>query len=169
VAERIEIRSIKESLERSPEEIRQDITAKRESVFKTVERLGERIEGTLDWRAYVARHPYAALGTATALGFLLSRVLKPSQTPGERIFNAVGETVEDIAHTFRRSVQAGMLGEAVPGIFRTMLNIMITRVGIDFLDRMLDEATEARDRSTVAGQATGSEASSEQQGCESGH
>ncbi len=46
-----------EGPERSAEEIRQDIAAKRESISETVDRLGERIQETLDWREYVVEYP----------------------------------------------------------------------------------------------------------------
>ena len=57
--------------ERSAEEIRHDIADKRESLSKTVDRLDERIHQTLDWREYISDHPYAALGIAAGLGFLI--------------------------------------------------------------------------------------------------
>jgi len=42
-----------EAEERSAHENRQDIAAKRETISETVDKLGERIHQTLDWREYI--------------------------------------------------------------------------------------------------------------------
>jgi hypothetical protein len=93
------------NLERSSEEIRQDIFEKLESLSKTVDQLGNRIHETFDWREQVARHPYVALGAAAGLGFLLSGLFKPAPSPGERIMDAIGETVEDIGNSLNASLK----------------------------------------------------------------
>lgn len=46
-----------ETSDRSAVAIRQDIAAKRESISETVDKLGDRIHETLDWREYVAEYP----------------------------------------------------------------------------------------------------------------
>lgn len=85
-----------EGEERSAHEIRQDIAATRETISETVDKLGERINQTLDWREYVAEYPAIALGLAAGLGFLISGIFKRDPTPQERILDAVADITEDI-------------------------------------------------------------------------
>jgi len=89
-------RSADDNDERSAHEIRQDIAAKRETISDTVDRLGERIHQTLDWREYVAQYPAVALGLAAGIGFLISGIFKRTPTPQERILDAVADITEDI-------------------------------------------------------------------------
>jgi ElaB/YqjD/DUF883 family membrane-anchored ribosome-binding protein len=95
--------------ERSAEEIRHDIAAKRETITETVDKLGERIQETLDWREYIAQYPYVALGLAAGLGFLVSGIFKREPTPTERMIDALADSVEDITDRFRDS-----LGDVIP-------------------------------------------------------
>ncbi|HZA29298.1 MAG TPA: DUF883 C-terminal domain-containing protein [Gammaproteobacteria bacterium] len=124
--------------ERSAEEIRQDIADKRESLSKTVDRLGERIHQTLDWREYIGDHPYAALGIAVGVGFLIWGVFRPRPTSGERIMDALAESAEDLADRFRETVsnvsnlpleKESGLGRAVKATAATA----VTRAAIDSL------------------------------------
>jgi ElaB/YqjD/DUF883 family membrane-anchored ribosome-binding protein len=89
---------------RTAEAIRQDIAAKRESISDTVDRLGERIQETFDWRSYVAQYPIAAIGVAVGAGLLVSGIFKRKQTPRERIMEAFSETLEDLTDRFRGNV-----------------------------------------------------------------
>jgi hypothetical protein len=86
--------------DRSAEEIRQDIAAKRESITETVERIGDTVHRTLDWRTYAADYPLVALGAAAGLGFLLTRMFTPKPTPRERIMDAIADGIEDIKGQF---------------------------------------------------------------------
>ena len=95
--------------ERSAEEIRQDIAAKRESITETVDKLGDKIHETLDWREYIAQYPYVALGAAAGLGFLISGIFKRDPSPSERMVEALADSVEDITDRFRDS-----LGDVIP-------------------------------------------------------
>lgn len=95
--------------ERSAEEIRQDIAAKRETITETVDKLGEKIHETLDWREYIAEYPYVALGLAAGVGFLLSGIFKRDPSPSERMVEALADSVEDITDRFRDS-----LGDVIP-------------------------------------------------------
>lgn len=99
-----------DSPERSAEDIRQDIAAKRETISETVDKLGERIQETLDWREYIAQYPFIALGAAAGVGCLLSGFFKSRPSPQERISDAVAEVVEDVTDRFR-----GSLGDVIPG------------------------------------------------------
>lgn len=94
---------------RTAEAIRQDIAAKRESISDTVDRLGERIHETFDWRSYVAQYPIAALGVAVGAGLLVSGIFKRKPTPRERIMEAFSETLEDLTDRLR-----GNLSDVIP-------------------------------------------------------
>jgi hypothetical protein len=86
--------------DRSAEEIRQDIAAKRESITETVERLNDKFQSTLDWRTYAGDYPYVALGAALGLGFLVSRVFARKPSPRDRIMEAIADSVEDFKGQF---------------------------------------------------------------------
>jgi hypothetical protein len=86
--------------ERSAEEIRQDIAAKRESITETVDRLNDKFQSTLDWRTYAADYPYIALGAALGLGFLVSKVFARKPSPRDRIMEAIADSVEDFKGQF---------------------------------------------------------------------
>ena len=87
--------------ERSAQELRDDIAATRESISETVDRLGERLQQSLDWREYVAEHPYVALGASAGLGLLLSGLFKRRLSPRDRMIEALSETVEDFSDRVR--------------------------------------------------------------------
>jgi ElaB/YqjD/DUF883 family membrane-anchored ribosome-binding protein len=91
--------------ERSADEIRQDIAARRESITETVDRLSDRFQRTLDWRAYVSDYPLMALGVAAGAGFLVSGIFKRRQTPAERIKDAFAYSFEDLADRFRHRLE----------------------------------------------------------------
>ena len=90
--------------ERSADEIRQDIAAKRESITETVDRLSDRFQQTFDWRTYVSNYPVVALGVAAGLGFLASGILKPRATPTERMKDALADCFEDFTDRFRSQI-----------------------------------------------------------------
>ena len=58
------------NVERSTEDIRQDIAKEKENISQTIEQIGERINEKLAWRGYVKESPYWALGAAAGLGYL---------------------------------------------------------------------------------------------------
>jgi len=82
-------------VERSAEDIRQDIAKEKENISQTVEQIGERINEKLDWRGYVKGSPYWALGAAAGLGYLASRMFLTRTTPMERIMRPIAEEVRD--------------------------------------------------------------------------
>src|SRR5262245_54328733 len=86
--------------ERSEEEIRQDIAARRESITDAVDRLSDRFQQTFDWKAYVSDYPLATLGVVAGLGFLAARIIKPRPSAGKRIKNALVHGIEDLAGRF---------------------------------------------------------------------
>jgi len=92
----IQQRTHEETPDRSAVAIRQDIAAKRDSISETVDKLGERIQETFDWREYIGRYPVAALGLAAGAGFLVAGIFKRNPTPQERIIDAVADLTEEM-------------------------------------------------------------------------
>jgi ElaB/YqjD/DUF883 family membrane-anchored ribosome-binding protein len=80
-------------VERSSEDIRQDIAKEEENISQTVAQIGELIEEKLDWREYVKDSPYLAIGAAAGLGYLASRMLISRATPMERIMGSIAKEV----------------------------------------------------------------------------
>ena len=118
---------------RSAEAIRNDIAAKRETISETVDKLGERIQETLDWREYIAEYPVVAIGAAAGIGFLVSGIFKHRPTPQERIMDAVAELTEDL--TDRVSGIAGdvIKKKLVSGkTVKAAVTAMVTKAAIDF-------------------------------------
>lgn len=104
-------------VERSTEDIRQDIAKGEEDISQTVEQIGERIKEKLDWRGYVKDSPYWALGAAAGLGYLASGMFRKRATPMDQIMASISKKV--------REPLAGMLaGTTGPGLIKmTLLGI----------------------------------------------
>jgi ElaB/YqjD/DUF883 family membrane-anchored ribosome-binding protein len=118
---------------RSAEAIRQDIAAKRETISETVDKLGERIHESLDWREYIAEYPVVAIGVAAGVGFLVSGIFKHRPTPQERIMDAFAEMTEDL--TDRVSGVAGdvIKKKLVSGkTVKAAVTAMVTKAALDF-------------------------------------
>jgi len=143
--------------ERSAEEIRHDIADKRESLSKTVDRLDERIHQTLDWREYISDHPYAALGIAAGLGFLILGIFRPRPTSYERITEALAESAEDLTDRFRETVsnlsleKESGLGRAVKATATTAA----TKAVLDLISRGVRGSLQRAPRG-AEGSGTGS-------------
>jgi len=80
-------------VERSTEDIRQDIAEEKENISQTVEQIGGRIKEKMDWRGYVKESPYWALAAAAGFGYLASRMFRTRTTPMERIMRPIAEEV----------------------------------------------------------------------------
>ncbi len=81
---------------RTPEEIRQDISLHQAAISNTISRLDERVQEAVDWRTHVAAHPYVALGLATGAGMLLVNLFRRQASPQERMMTAFADSFEDI-------------------------------------------------------------------------
>jgi ElaB/YqjD/DUF883 family membrane-anchored ribosome-binding protein len=148
--------------ERSADEIRQDIAARRESITDAVDRLSDRVHRQLDWRAYVSDYPLAAIGVAAGVGFIVSRIFKPRQSSSERIKDALAYGIEDLTSRFRRHLDDIAPSKQSLGIGRTVKAAatgLITKAVSDYLrDRYVapyqqypdyvQEYTNADDRSS---------------------
>jgi ElaB/YqjD/DUF883 family membrane-anchored ribosome-binding protein len=131
---------------RSAEAIRQDIAAKRETISETVDKLGERIQETLDWREYIAEYPMVAVGLAAGAGFLVSGIFKHNPTPQERIMDAVADLTDDL--TDRVSSVAGdvIKKKMVSGkTVKAALTAVVTKAALDFAKQKAGELLAGND------------------------
>jgi len=146
-------RSADDADERSAHKIRQDIAAKLETISETVDKLGERINQTLDWREYVAQYPGVALGLAAGVGFLVSGIFRHEPTPQERIMDAIADVADDL--TDRISDVAGdvIKRKLVSGkTVKAAILAMVTKAAVDFAKQKALTAMAGSNRSSGNGQ-----------------
>ena len=127
---------------RSAATIRNDIAAKRESISETVDKLGEKISQTFDWREYVAQYPAIALGLSAGCGFLLAGIFKREPTPQERILDAIADLTEDAKDRVQDAV-SGMVQKRLVSsrTLKAAITTMATKAAVDFLKQKLMTAT----------------------------
>jgi ElaB/YqjD/DUF883 family membrane-anchored ribosome-binding protein len=90
-----DISSAPDPTERSPEDLRQEIQAKKETIAETINRMDQYVKRAVDWRAQVGDHPYLALGLAVGVGCLFGRIFRSKPSPRERIMEALADGLED--------------------------------------------------------------------------
>ena len=125
-----------EAAERSADDIRQDIAARRESISEAMDRLSNRFQRTLDWRAYVSDYPLAALGVAAGVGFLVARIFKPRPSAGERIKDALAYGIEDVTGRIRNQLDDLTPRRSGFGVGKTVKAAamgLITKAATDYL------------------------------------
>lgn len=130
-----------QAADRSVDEIRRDIAARRESIGQTVDKLSDRVQRTFDWREYVSEYPLAALGITAGVGFLVAGIFKPRPSPGQRILHALSETTEDLTSRFRD--QLGELPGRRRGIgtsIKAAATAMVTKAVADYVKGQLRNA-----------------------------
>jgi ElaB/YqjD/DUF883 family membrane-anchored ribosome-binding protein len=113
-------------VERSSEDIRQDIAREKENVSQTVEQIGERIKEKMDWRGYVRDSPYWAIGAAAGLGYLASGMFKKRTTPMERMMGSIDKKVRD-------SLVGLLVGAAGPGLIKVTLLGIATKAAAGWI------------------------------------
>jgi ElaB/YqjD/DUF883 family membrane-anchored ribosome-binding protein len=127
MAEREYLSNTREAdVERSTEDIRQDIAKGKENISQTVEQIGEHIKEKLDWRGYVKDAPYWALGAAAGLGYLASGMFLRRTTPMERIMGSIAEEVRDSLGGLRT-------GAAGPGLIKVTLLGIATKAAASWI------------------------------------
>jgi len=127
MAERGFLSDTKEAdVERSTEEIRQDIAKGEENISQTVGQIGERIKEKLDWREYVKDSPYWTLGAAAGLGYFVSGMFKTRTTPVERILGSIAGEVHDSLGALRAAA-------AGPGLIKVTLLGIATRAAASWI------------------------------------
>jgi ElaB/YqjD/DUF883 family membrane-anchored ribosome-binding protein len=125
--ERGDLSTIREAdVERSTEDIRQDIAKGKENISQTVEHIEERIKEKLDWREYVKDSPYWTLGAAAGLGYLASGMFRKRATPLERFLGSIAEEVRDSLGGLR----AGAVG---PGLIKVTLLGIATKAAANWI------------------------------------
>jgi hypothetical protein len=123
---------------RSAEAIRNDIAAKRESISETVDKLGEKISQTFDWREYVGQYPVIALGLAAGCGFLVAGIFKRTPTPQERILDAIAELTEDAKDRVQDVVTDLVKRRLVSrSTVKAAITTMATKAAVDFAKQKL--------------------------------
>lgn len=134
--------------ERSARAIREDIAAKRDSISETVDKLGERIQETFDWREYVSNYPWVALGLAAGVGFMVAGLFKRQPSPRERIMDAIAEVSEDFTDRLRDAI-----GDAVPAkksgpanMLKAALTATISKAAMDFAKNKASELLAGNNR-----------------------
>jgi len=113
-------------VERSTEEIRQDIAKKEENISQAVEQISELIKEKLDWRGYVKDSPYWALGAAAGLGYLASEMFITRTTPMERIMGSIAEEGRDTLGGLRARA-------AGPGLIKVALLSIATKAAVSWM------------------------------------
>lgn len=137
-----------ESDDRSAHEIRQNIAATRETISETVDKLGERINQTLDWREYVAEYPAVALGLAAGIGFLISGIFKRNPTPQERMLDAVADMTEDITDRVMGIAGNVIKRKMISGrTVKAAVTAAATKAALDFAKQKVRAAWLGDDRS----------------------
>jgi ElaB/YqjD/DUF883 family membrane-anchored ribosome-binding protein len=131
MAEREHLNNTKKAdVERSSEEISQDIAKEKEAISQTVEQIGERFQEKLDWREYVKDSPYWTIGAAAGLGYLASRMFITRTTPMERIMGTIADEV-------RGSLGGLRVGAAGPGLFRVTLQVIATKAAASLIKQAI--------------------------------
>lgn len=133
-----------EAPDRSTTAIRNDIAAKRESISDTVDKLGGRIQETLDWREYIADYPAVALGLAAGAGFLIAGIFKRNPSPQERIMDAVAELTEDMTDRVG-GVMAGVIQKKLVSgrTIKAAATAMIVKAVVDVAKNRISSALTA--------------------------
>jgi ElaB/YqjD/DUF883 family membrane-anchored ribosome-binding protein len=108
------------SPERSSQEIQADIIAKEQEISESVLELSERIQEKFDWREYVAKYPYAAVGIAAGVGVLASRLLPSPPTALERLKGTVGEEVSSRLNRMLTGTGKSVVGASLWGLASTL-------------------------------------------------
>jgi ElaB/YqjD/DUF883 family membrane-anchored ribosome-binding protein len=112
-------------VERSSEDIRQNIAKEKENISRKVDQIGGRIKEKLDWREYAKDSPYLAIGVAAGLGYIGSKVLITRATPMERIADSIAAEVRDSLGGLVAGpglIKLTLLGIAAKGAARWMKN-----------------------------------------------
>jgi len=99
--------------ERSSEEIQQHIVDMEEEISETVDEISHRITGTLDWRHYVSRYPFVAVGVTAGLGFLAALML-PGPAAAEE--GECGPAEEDGGRPGRSPSALERVGAVLPSL-----------------------------------------------------
>jgi hypothetical protein len=133
-----------EIVERSQEDLRQEIKDKKVAIASTLNRLDQRVHRATDWRAQVGDHPYLALGLAVSAGCLFSGIIRNKPNPQERIMEAIAEGVEGIADQVRDRIDSHFQWPARGGVMKATVAAWATKVATIYLSNKLSGASKTR-------------------------
>jgi ElaB/YqjD/DUF883 family membrane-anchored ribosome-binding protein len=139
-----DIRSAPESAERSPEDLRQEIEAKKEAIAETINRLDQHVQRAVDWRAQVGDHPYLALGLAVGVGCLFAGIFKSKLSPRERMMEALAEGVEDTADQVRNRLASEFRRPPTGSALKAAAAALVTKAATAYLRNKLSHAFKGR-------------------------
>jgi ElaB/YqjD/DUF883 family membrane-anchored ribosome-binding protein len=131
---------------RSTEEWRQDVEARKEAIAGTIRQIDRRVQRASDWRVQVGEHPFLAVGAAFAVGGLLAGVFRRKPTPRERIYDAIAESVEDIASNVRRRVVGHFTRGFTRSALKTVGAALVTKVASAYVSGKLVDEPEFADQ-----------------------
>jgi ElaB/YqjD/DUF883 family membrane-anchored ribosome-binding protein len=134
-----------EPAERSSEDLRQEIEAKKEAFAETINRLDRYAQRAVDWRAQVGDHPYLALGLAFGVGCLFAGIFKSKPSPRERIMEALAEGVEDMADQARNRIGSRFRRPPTGGALKGAVAALVTKAATAYLRNKLSRAFKGRD------------------------
>jgi len=112
------------SVDRSIDDIRQDIERTRQNISGTVDSLGAKLQGQLDWREYVRRKPFLAIGVGVGTGLVVSRMLIPRPKPTSTISDLVANTLAKTVRLVARPKEQSFL----TGAFKMLAGVVATQV-----------------------------------------
>ena len=133
-------------VERSTDDIRQNIAKEKENISQAVDQIGERIKEKMDWSGYVKDSPYWAMGAAAGLGYLASRMFMRRTTPMERLMRPIAEEVRD-------SLGGLLAGAAGSGLIKVSLMGIATKAAASWIKS--ETSTAVSSGGTVARPQTG--------------
>jgi len=131
-------------MERSSEDLRQEVETKKEAFAETINRLDQHVRRAVDWRAQVGDHPYLALGLAVGVGCLFAGIFKSKPSPRERIMEALAESVEDIADQVRNRIDSQFRRPARGGALKGAAEALVTKAATTYLRNKLSRAFKGR-------------------------
>jgi len=140
----VDIPSAPEPAERSTEVLRREIEVQKEAIAETLNRLDQRVQRAIDWRAQVGDHPYLALGLAVGVGCLFAGIFKSKPSPRERIIEALAEGVEDIADQARNRIGSQFRRPARVGALKAAAAALVTKAATAYLRNKLSRAFKGR-------------------------
>ena len=130
--------------ERTTEDLRQEIKEKKEAIAETLNRVDERIQRAIDWRAQVGDHPFLALGLAVSAGCLFSGIFKRKPGPQERIMEALADGVENVAYQVRHRIDAQFGWPERGGALKATAAALATRAAMSYLSKQLSRVPKAQ-------------------------
>lgn len=118
-------------MDESPDQIENHIRSTRRTLGSNLEELENRVKDATDWRVQFGRHPAAFLGTAFAVGALLSIGFSGRRPPQHE-----AAATRPHGHSGAAAPATGELGRqiatALVGVAASQIGTLLARAAIDF-------------------------------------